>query len=80
MSEHKYIITRSQVFIFPSLVEHADMLQISDPYIKKEHVVGAGFVQMYDDTISCYGDSFSLGVISRGAEDVAAIKRCLSGY
>jgi len=62
--------------IFPEFERHA---AVANRYGGKEHVVAAGFVQVYVDegklAVSCFGKSEGLGVESREGVDESMVRR-----
>ncbi len=57
MSKVKYIKTMgNQIILFPQTLSHKDFASFNP--------VSAGFAQIYDEKIACFGDSFSLGLKS----------------
>ena len=57
MSKVKYIKTESgQIILFPPTISHDKFKQFKP--------VSAGFAQIYDEKIACFGVSFSLGLKS----------------
>lgn len=72
--KNKYIMVEVEglptPIIFPGYINHSDMVRMMG--LTREHVLSAGFVQFSDDGIVPYGESISLGVISR-PEDKAIL-------
>jgi hypothetical protein len=76
MSKLKYIIDVIGGFaIFPSYIDHDTVGNLMtkrgiDP-------VGAGFVDVFDGEVQCYGESVSMRMKSRGDEDSKVIAKLL---
>lgn len=72
MNKLKYIVDVVGGFaIFPPYIDHDTVANLMtkrgiDP-------VGAGFIDFFDGTVHCYGESVSMRMKSRGAEDDAVI-------
>lgn len=68
----KYIIDDLDGFaIFVDYVQH-DM--VAKPFLSHTGpIVGAGFIEIMDGEVFCYGESVSLRVKSRGVVDAAII-------
>ena len=68
----KYIIINNRIgeipIIFPLFFGHNDF------NFNREKIISAGFVLINETGISCYGESDSLGIKSRGKEDGELIK------
>ncbi|GGA84498.1 hypothetical protein GCM10008015_26610 [Flavobacterium palustre] len=80
MNDLKYVIFKpnsleERAVIFNGMITHKT---ISDAIIKNEAfaIVSAGFLSM-DNVISCYGDSESLKMKSRGKIDELVISKTL---
>ena len=75
--KQKYIRTyENEIIVFPDLLEHKEFTQFNP--------ISAGFVFIDTDeqnkpTIECYGQSYSLGLKSRLAEDSALARRQILG-
>ena len=72
MRDVKYVIVDGSAIVFSAAIMHSEMVK------NHQKVEGAGFVRFYPSknewgediiTAKCYGESFSLGVVSRGEED-----------
>jgi hypothetical protein len=65
----KYIIANIDglptPFIFPETFIHADLAK----GVGRRPILGAGFVSLLDGKLTCYGESISLNVKSRGDID-----------
>lgn len=78
MGRTKYIRTKdNKIIIFSELQQHSEF-EIFKP-------ISAGFVAFGTDKdgelkCSCYGDSVSLGLDSKGEEDAILVKRWILGY
>jgi hypothetical protein len=76
----KYIIVDTGLptaFIFPETVTHADVARAVAP---GRPVLGAGFVSVSDDgEYSCWGESISLKIKSREAEDTRILNHTCRG-
>lgn len=67
-----------EIILFPNTRDHARFASLLG--IKKEDMLGAGFVSMNaDNPPSCWGHSQSLGIKSRGLEDTRLLM-VFSGY
>jgi hypothetical protein len=79
MWETKYIIHANNIpIVFPEIINHSDMAR--NMGWKKEDIIGAGFVYLGEDySYTCYGESVSLRVKSRGEEDEKILNRYLGG-
>lgn len=65
----KYIIDELNMFvIFPKHINHDDMARLHCKPIGCS-IVGAGFIEIIDGIVSCYGKSISLNIKSRGHFD-----------
>ncbi len=78
MRQMKYIIVEHEVygekpFIFSNLDQHNDIANLL--LRGNEKVVGAGFVTFTPTGLQCWGESESLGIVSRHEEDSDAINR-----
>jgi hypothetical protein len=78
MYRAKYVIVEGSAIVFSAAIQHRDMVGYN------QKCEGAGFVYFTmtkdsfgDDIITavCYGESVSLGIKSRGAEDSAIVTR-----
>lgn len=78
MYRAKYVIVGGSAIVFSAAIQHKDMVGYN------EKCEGAGFVSFhtqldqFGDTIikaECYGESISLGIKSREAEDSAIVTR-----
>jgi hypothetical protein len=77
MWKAKYIIHRNWTpIVFPEIIAHADMTR--NMGWRAEDIIGAGFVHI-DDSYTCYGESISIYVKSRGEEDEKILNRYLGG-
>jgi hypothetical protein len=65
--------------VFPEIIQHADMARSLGWIGDDKRVVGAGFVRIQDDGYIVYGESVSLQVKSRGAEDERILNKYLGG-
>jgi hypothetical protein len=79
MWKAKYIIHTDWIpIVFPETINHADMAR--NMGWKKEDIIGAGFFYLGEDySYTCYGESVSLRVKSRGEEDEKILNRYLGG-
>lgn len=71
----KYIIVDSAVYgeypiIGPNFINHSDLHIFCG-----EKVVSAGFFSIDGDKVSCFGESVSLEVKSRGEEDARLLRK-----
>lgn len=63
----KYIIDDIDGFaVFSEFVQHD---RVAIPFQSYNQIVGAGFVSFVDGTVTCYGESISLRIKSRGYTD-----------
>ncbi len=74
MDRAKYIIKKIGTAEYP-VIFHPGIMH-SEMATSKE-VVAAGFLQIYEDKVSCFGKSVSLKVESRGQVDADLIQRTL---
>lgn len=81
MYKAKYVIVEGSAIVFSAAIQHKDMVGYN------QRCEGAGFVifhtqlDQYGDTIikaDCHGESVSLGIKSREAEDSAIVTRQIS--
>lgn len=73
----KYIIDELNMFvIFPNHINHDDMARLHCKPIGCS-IVGAGFIEIFDGIVSCYGESVSLRIKSRGHIDSEIIAYAL---
>lgn len=74
MSKLKYIVDCADGFvIFPGYIDHDSIGNLLsrrgiDPK-------GAGFIEIFDGTVTCYGESISLCMKSRGVLDAEPIAK-----
>ena len=73
MLKMKYIIVDHEILgvvpiMFGSSLRH-------DLFWHRSEIIGAGFVEIGDQTVFCYGESESLKIKSRGEEDERVIMR-----
>lgn len=74
MEKAKYVIVNGSAIVFSAAIKHSEIAS-------KEDVQGAGFVTFYSTDpdgevkASAHGESFSLGVKSRGQIDSDIISR-----
>jgi hypothetical protein len=74
----KYIIADGNIpIVFAEVITHADMAR--NIGAKSDQIVGAGFVYIQDDGYKVYGESVSLQVKSRGADDERILNKYLGG-
>lgn len=82
MLDTKYVIVDGCAIVFSAAITHSDMVK----YGKRAE--GAGFVSFYprqnkwgEDVViaTCYGESISLGVKSRGEEDSFLVTNQICG-
>lgn len=78
----KYVIIDGSAIVFSSAITHSEMVGYN------QKVEGAGFVRFYpsknewgEDVViaTCYGESISLGVVSRGEEDSFIVTQQICG-
>jgi hypothetical protein len=78
----KYVIIDGSAIVFSSAITHSDMVR------HHQKAEGAGFVRFYSSknewgediiTAKCYGESISLGVVSRGEEDSFIVTQQICG-
>ena len=68
MYSAKYIRTRdNHIIIFDYGIEHSRFESMD--------IISAGFVDIYDNKVKCFGESVSLGLKSRGEEDAMLVRR-----
>lgn len=65
--------------VFPETIQHADMARSLGWIGDDKRVVGAGFVYIKEDGYKVYGESVSLQVKSRGADDERILNKYLGG-
>lgn len=82
MRDVKYVIVNGSAIVFSAAIAHSDMVS------HHQKAEGAGFVNFYPSknewgediiTANCYGESFSLGVVSRGEEDSVIVTQQICG-
>ena len=82
MRDVKYVIVNGSAIVFSAAIAHSDMVS------HHQKAEGAGFVNFYpsknewgEDVViaKCYGESFSLGVVSRGEEDSIIVTQQICG-
>lgn len=76
MNSAKYVVLDYQgfdtIFMFPGFIGHSDFVgSFINPV-----VISAGFIEFYDNNVTTYGKSVSLGIGSR-PEDSKLAKRAL---
>ena len=72
----KYIIDEINGFlIFPEYIQHDMAAKILTCH--GYEILGAGFVDLSGGVVTCYGESISLGIKSRGQEDAEILARKL---
>ena len=68
MSKVTYIKTESgQIILFPPTISHDKFEQFKP--------VSAGFAQIYNDEITCFGESFTLGLKSDSIDSELATRQ-----
>lgn len=66
----KYVVDELGEFaIFSEYVKHSDVAN----QFRHTEIVGAGFVEIFDGEVTCYGESTSLKIKSRGEKDATLI-------
>ena len=82
MRDVKYVIVDGSAIVFSAAIAHSEMVR------HHQKAEGAGFVKFYprqnkwgEDVViaTCYGESISLGVKSRGEEDSFLITSQICG-
>ena len=77
MHQFKYIIDRiDQFVIFSPSVQHIDAADLLMGDYGSD-IVGAGFIDMFDGGVCCYGTSISLKIDTRGNIDSEIIANSL---
>lgn len=77
MNRIKYVVDEvGGYIIFPMMVMHSDAAAALRRGTYSS-IVGAGFMEIRNDTVYCFGHSESLHIKSRGKEDAEAIARGL---
>ena len=72
MFNAKYIVSDSNVIIFPAYFDHAETCR--NVFGGRKDVKGAGFVKFHGGGVECFGRSDSLDVDSRGEEDAVLVR------
>ena len=73
MFNAKYIVSDSDVIIFPAYFDHVETCR--NVFGGRKDVKGAGFVKFRGDgSVECFGRSDSLDVDSRGEEDAVLVR------
>jgi len=76
MNKLKYVVDECDGFaIFPPYVNHDDVARLMA--LRGFPVVGAGFIEIFDGEVHCYGKSQSLKMASRGSLDDTVIAKHL---
>jgi hypothetical protein len=72
-TEYKYVVDdMGGCSIFPPYIQHSD---VSHLHAKRglSSIVGAGFLEISDGEVQCFGKAVSLNIRSRGEEDAVIV-------
>ena len=73
--KHKYVRFPTLGFVIWPMTDKVYHYDVARAFAKAERPISAGFVELYEGTVACYGKSESLGLHSMSGDSALLVKQ-----